>query len=118
MSLPTNNGQRPTSSEFVTAIKVINWVIHAQSFCAETTLVPVLESLLSNQLDAEKAEEDAAMGSHLAAVIQADEQDTKKPYRISGINKTTDEGTPLYEFSKLQREEDNRVNYDNSHNDV
>jgi hypothetical protein len=45
-----------------------------------------------------------------AAIQQADEQDTKKPQPNYGRFRPTQEGTPEWEFSKLQRE-DAKVNF-------
>jgi hypothetical protein len=105
--METTNLPPLTSSDFATAVRVIDEVMRAQSF-ADSVSADSLKYALAAQMFHMKDNEDVA--GHLAAVIQADEQDTKKPQPNYGRFRPTQEGTPEWEFSKLQRE-DARVNF-------
>jgi hypothetical protein len=99
-----------SSSDFATAVRVIEEVKRCQSYSDEVKLGD-FQYALAVQMFALKENEDA-IGGYLAAVIQADEQDTKKPQPNYGRFRPSLEGTPEWEFSKLQRE-DNAVNFSN-----
>lgn len=64
---------KPTLQEVTTCLNVINWAIDDLGITARDVLVRLYQVL------AEKEREFKAMDSNLAAVIQAQEQDTKKP---------------------------------------
>lgn len=64
---------KPTLQEVTTALNVINWAIDDLNITA-TDMVVKLYRILSD-----KEREFRAMDSYLAAVIESQEQDTKKP---------------------------------------
>lgn len=70
---------KPTLQEVTTCLNVINWAIDDLDIGASDSVTTLYAVLSANERGWRVARGKDVMSSHLAAVIQAQEHDTKKP---------------------------------------
>lgn len=104
------------SSDYNLASQILSEIMNAQSLAGTASVNSVITGL--SDLWA-KAIEDETSGiqERLAAVQEAQEKDMKKPEQNLGRFRPTQEGTPEWEYSRLQREEASGVNFYNPRDD-